>query len=378
MVDLNMVLVRDLIGQPGDAGTVALLFEEAIAVAQADAGLAVDPPIVRADVLVPTRYAGFEVGEYVVVDGRPLEASGLVMQPRPVVGVGSLEQMATFPDPAEVNVLATYRWLPKPWTLDPFCTWWVPYSGYDPPLTKGLTVAQLRDQVGALRQAALWSVKDFVQDGWFRVRPVTQMSFDSSPGVNPVLLPRYAYWRAGSYVRSPAVSMRRGAHMWTDEVNWNAQEVTVIVVAVVHPPAGEWFGLLETEAPNLQGLDPFFGVRFHRSGALCLWADAVLASTDVSAGVTRPDQPIAFGMNIDMVNNTIALLSVDEVVRVQTTALPRRYDNRSRLWLGRSPFGRDAAAAIDVLDVGYWERQFTESELRGLLAGYDRMYGVTS
>ena len=376
--DVGMLYVFELCQGWGNTPISFLLADDVLVSAAVDAALLVDPPVVREDLLTPIRFAGFEVDDVFVVGGNPVVAGGLRVQVKPNVGVGSVSEIETFPQPAAVQVFARFRWLPFAWSLDPWCTWWVPYSGLRPSPCPGLSVAEFRDDLGECREGVKWKVKDFLAGGAFQIRPPTLMSFDSSPGVNPVLLPKYSYYRNGGYVRNAAVSMRRGAHMWTDEVNWNAPEVTVIVVAVVHEPVAEWFGLLETEAPNLQGLDPFFGIRLHRSGTMNLWADSVIASVDVRMGVSRPAQPIVFGLNIDMVNNTLSMLSADREVKVQTATLPHRYDNRSRLWLGRSPFGQDGAAAIDVLDVGYWERRFGPGDLAALLGDYDRMYGVTS
>lgn len=376
--DVGMLYVYELCQGWGSVPVTFMLAEDVTVLASADASLLVDPPVVRADDLVPLRMAGFEVDDCFVVSGSPVRVGGLRAVVPVTAAVGKVSEIETYPQPASVQVLARYRWLPFAWSLDPWCTWWVPYSGVRPSPCPGLSVLEFRDDVGQCRESVKWTVRDFLAGGKFQVRPPTSMSFDSSPGVSPVLLPNYSVYRAGGYVRNAAVSMRRGAHMWTDEVNWNAQEVTVIVVAVVHEPTAEWFGLLETEAPNQQGLDPFFGIRLHRSGTMNLWADSVIASADVRMGVTRPAQPIVFGLNIDMVDNTFSMLSADRVVKVQTADLPHRYDNRSRLWLGRSPFGQDASAAIDVLDVGYWERRFGPGDLYGLLADYDRIYGVTA
>jgi hypothetical protein len=166
--------------------------------------------------------------------------------------------------------------------------------------------------------------------------------------------------------------------MWCDQINWNAEEVTVIIAAVLHEPQNEWSGILEVESSNEEQLEPFFGIRYHRSGVLGLWADSLLASVPIEAGIPRPAQPIIVGLNIDMKDNTVSMLSVDRDVKVQTTSLPHRYDNRSRLWLGRSPFGDDATASMEILEVSYWTQRFGPGDLVSLLGQYDRMYGVTT
>lgn len=111
---------------------------------------------------------------------------------------------------------------------------------------------------------------------------------------------------------------------------------------------------------------------------LGLWADSLLATSPIDAGINRPAQPIVVGLNIDMTNNTMSMLSVDSNISIQTTALPHRYDNRSRLWLGRSPFGSQATSNMEILEVSYWDRRLGPGDLTDILGEYDRMYGVSS
>lgn len=376
--DVSMVTVAELIGDWPTSSLNALIPTQVDVSATMDASLSLDPAPVRDERLVPTRLAGFDVLDYVPFAGKAMAESSMLVKAKAQTGIGSIAQIRTFPDPRSVNLLATARWLPLSWSVDPWVTYWVPFSSAEPPPCPGFTVAEFAQQFTQVRQSVQWSVKSLTANGTYHVRPQSSISLDSAPGVNPRFDSKYAYYRDGGYVRSGAVSMYRGRHMWCDEVNWNAAEVTWIVVAVLHEPMAEWFGVLETEAPNTSGLEPFFGIRFHRTGVLNLWADSVLASTPLQSGITRPAQPVIIGLNIDMANNTVAMLSADTTVRVQSTGLPRRYDNRSRLWLGRSPFGADAAASMDILEVGYWEGKFGSGDLYSLVSQYDRMYGVTT
>lgn len=377
--DVGMLYVAELIGAWAEGEITFLLTDIVDVTVTVNVSLTVDPPITRDERLIPTNLAGFEVPEYLALGGKPLAVTGFLVDANAQTGIGSISEIQTFPEPRNVNVLARARWLPLNWTVDPFVTYWAPYSGVDPGPCRGLTVRELKDDlVDGCRESVQYMVKDFLPGGSFHIRPVTDISFDSRPGVCPEFRPRYSYYRNGSYVRNGSITMRKGRHMWCDEVNWNAEEVTFIMVAVLHEPTAEWCGLIETEAPNLQGLDPFFGIRYHRTGVLNLWADAVLASTPLVSGVVRPSQPVIVGLNIDMVGNTVSMLSADDTIKVQTSSLPHRYDNRSRMWLGRSPFGEDAASQIDILEVGYWETRFGPGDLYSLISTYDRIYGVTT
>jgi len=376
--DVGMLTVAELCGDWGSHPLSFTATDVVMVASDFEVSLSVDPPVVREDRLSPAHYAGFEVDDYIAISGKAIKVHDLIVDVKVTTGVGNVKEIQTFPLPQDVNLLAKARWLPVDWSIDPWVTYWVPYSGFDPGPRQALSVQEFKDEVSECRNAIQYEVKDFLQNGNFHIRPVTDISFDSSPGVNPTFLPKYTYYRDGGYVRNASISMRKGRHMWSDEINWNAQEVTLVMVCVLHEPTKDWFGVMETEAPNTQGLDPFFGIRYHRQGVLNLWADSVLASAPINTGMGRPAQPIVVGMNIDMVNNTCSLLSVDQNVKVQTTSLPQRYDNRSRLWLGRSPFGADATSAIDILEVGYWEQPFGPGDLYSLLSEYDRIYGVTS
>jgi hypothetical protein len=379
--DVSMLTVAELIGEWGSEPIKFVLQDPMLTTASWDLALVAEPSITRDDKITsPAHHAGFEIDEYFIVSGQPRRIDGLVVNVDAKTGIGNrIRQIETFPEPRNVNLAADARWLPLRWTLDPFMTYWAPYSGFDPGPCKGLTVQELKDDlVGGCRDSVQYLVQDFLTGGDFYIKPTARQYFTSVPGTNPKLLPRYDYYRAGGFVRSGAVGMRQGRHMWCDQINWNAEEVTVIIAAVLHEPQNEWSGILEVESSNEEQLEPFFGIRYHRSGVLGLWADSLLASVPIEAGIPRPAQPIIVGLNIDMKDNTVSMLSVDRDVKVQTTSLPHRYDNRSRLWLGRSPFGDDATASMEILEVSYWTQRFGLGDLVSLLGQYDRMYGVTT
>jgi hypothetical protein len=378
--DVSMLYVSELIGEWGSSPISFIVGEQVLSQGLWNVALTAEPSIRRDDEITsPGRQAGFEVDPYFVVAGQPRRIDGLVVNVDAKTGVGGLfKQIETFPEPRNVNLLADARWLPVRWSMDPFMTYWAPYSGTDPGPCQGLTVQEFKDDLEACRETVQYLVKDFIQGGSFHIRPPARQYFMSVPGTNPTYLPAYEYYRNRGYVRNGAVGMRLGRHMWCDQINWNAEEVTIIAAVVLHQPQNEWTGILEVESSNAEQLEPFFGLRYHRSGVLGLWADSLLVSLPIDAGLSRPAQPVIVGLNIDMKDNTISMLSVDRDVKVQTTSLPHRYDNRSRLWLGRSPFGDDATASMEVLEVSYWTRRAGPGDLVTLLGEYDRMYGVTT
>ena len=346
---------------------------------ECDLTLSVDPAVVPDDRLVDSKMAGFGVDDWVAVDGAPVSVTGLVLTVGVQTGVGTLPvPLETFPEPRNVDVEAYTRFLPLDAYLTPFNDEWVPYSKYLPEVPfEGYTVTTLA-ALGTVADVMAYTVEDLIPGGRLVVNPTARERILSSPGVAPRLLPKYAYYRKGGYVRNDALQLSRGAHMWTDTINWNVDELTIIVVAVLHEPDSDWYSIMETEGPNVGGLDPFFGLRYHRSGVAALWADSMLASVEIDVGVTRPAQPVVLGVNIDMVENTISMLAVDRAIKRITNTLPQRYDNRSRLWVGRSPHGANATANMELLELAVFDRTMSNGEVYQTLAKYDRIYGVTT
>lgn len=371
---LTMLTVGELI----DQWVVELDFvlPEAISsTSEVDLSIEVIPSVVPDDRLVPMPVVAYEMPNWMTVLGQAHEITGLVVDAAITPGVGTiLREMETYPDPRNEFIPASLRWIPSAGTMTPLATQWAPYSKTVPG-DEATSVWELADK--SLLSVAEYTVGD-LSNSKLIVLPNTRNFMYSSPGVNPTFLPTYRYWRGGEYVRHDALAFRDGAHMWNDTMNWNAEEITVIAVVVLHRPSLGWYGILETSGPGTDVLDPFFGVRYDASGTLVLWADTALASLPVETGETRPAQPVVVGMNIDMAANTCSLLTVDRTVKIQTSALPHRYDNRSRMWVGRSPHGHQASANMELLELGVFDYKMNEGELAWLLGQYDRMYGVSA
>jgi len=372
VVTLTLLTVEELINNL----TIDLAFlapDGVDAIVSMDAALTVEPSVTPDERVIPLETLGFTIPDWYAVSGMPRAVSGLVVRSEATATVDALRPLETYPDPKDVLIPASLRWIPTDPTLNPLNTEWVPYSKVTPEY--GLTVWQLSEKT--VTQAQQYTV-DELAFGEFIVLPNTRNYVYSEPGVNPSFLGEYTYWRGGDYVRSPALAFRRGDHMWCDAINWNAEQLTVIAVAVLHRPSTGWYGVLETQGTDATGLDPFFGLRYEAGGSLVLWADSALLRIPLDTGESRPSQPVVIGFSIDMAANTCSLLSVDQVVKVQTTALPHRYDNRSRLWLGRSPKGEKATANLDLLEFGVFDYKMVTGELQYMLGLYDRMYGVSS
>ena len=340
----------------------------------ADAALSTEPSVLPDERVVPLETNGFTIPDWYPAAGMPAAVTGMVVESQATATVGALRGLPTYPDPKDVMLPSSLRWIPTDATLDPLNTQWAPYLKTTP-TSEGLTVWQLSEKTVA--QAAPFTVNELAF-GEFIILPNTRDYLYSSAGVNPSYLGEYTYWRGGGYVRSPSLAFRDGDHMWSDAVNWNASEITVLAVAVLHRPSSGWYGVLETEATSEDGVAAFFGLRYETGGSIVLWAGSELLRIPLDTGLTRPSQPVVIGFNIDMLSNTCSLLSVDTVAKVQTTALPNRYDNRSRLWIGRSPHGKQAAANMDLLEYSTFDYRLEEGQLAALLGIYDQMYGVSS
>lgn len=374
-----MVSVGDLL-LGASAQPIFVLIDDVQSASTADMGLIVDPPLTRNARTVNTHIALFEVPEYFAVQGRPIERSGLTCIVEPVVGFGvgalGMIELETYPEPRNVVVEAKARWLPLTDYLNPAHTQWYTYSEWLVDPADGYLVDELRAfNVG---EVALYRVGDLLTDGKIILPTRSDFILQTATGSTPMLREKFGYWRAGGRVRSQSISMERGQYYWTDDINWSSPEVTVIVVAVLRDPMNEWYSILETASPDSTVLADSFSLRYTRTGSLVLWSDQVLASMSLVTGTSRPAQPVVMGFNLDMVNNTATLLAVDAEVQQTTVLLPQRIDPTSRLWLGNSPIGDQASAVMDVLEVAYFDQQYSAGALNKLLAVYDRMYGVTT
>lgn len=374
VMTLGLLTVQELITNL-DIDLVILAPETISVFVTLDAALFVEPSVLPDERVVPLETLGFTIPDWFVISGMPAAVSGLIVRSEATTTVGSLRDLPTYPNPQDVMIPASLRWIPTELTLDPLNTEWSPYSKTTP-TSEGLTVWELTDKT--VLQAQEFTVDDLAF-GEFLVLPNTRNFLYSSPGVNPSYRGQYSYWRGKSYVRNPALSFRGGDHMWSDSVNWNGEELTVLAVAVLHRPTDGWYGVLETEAEPLDyKVGAFFGLRYESSGSLVLWSETELLRIPLDTGDSRPSQPVIIGFNIDMAANTCSLLSVDTAVKVQTTTFSNRYDNRSRLWVGRSPHGRQASANMDLLEYATFDYPLAQGQLSNLLARYDQMYGVSA
>lgn len=377
--DITMGLLRMLtVGELVDKWAVDLDFviPEAIGTSSSvDISIEVIPSVIPDERLVPKPVVAYDLPSWMAVLGQPQAVNGLVIEANITPGVTTgLRELETYPDPRDVFIPSSLRWIPSAGTMTPLATQWAPYTK----TVVGDDATSVWELAGkSLPSVAEYTVGDLATSKLI-VLPNTRDFMYSTPGVNPTFLPTYRYWRGGGYVRHDALAFRDGSHMWNDTMNWNAEEITIIAVVVLHRPSIGWYGVMETSGPNTNVLDPFFGIRYDSSGTLVLWADSVIASLPVETGETRPAQPVVVGMNIDMVENTCSLLTVDRTVKIQTSALPHRYDNRSRMWIGRSPHGDQASANMELLELGVFDYKMNEGELSYMLGLYDRMYGVST
>jgi hypothetical protein len=344
---------------------------------EVDVALLIEPALTRDERTVPARMAGFTVPAYINVDGQPRATTGLVVDVAVTTGVGAPVELEAYPEPRNVPVAATARWLPLDGTLIAANTQWLTYSEYLADPSDGFTVGEL-GAAFTIEQIRLYRVDDMLPNGNLIVRPSSAYSLETTTGAAPAWSPSYAYYRDGGRVRSGAVSMDKGSYLFTDDIVWGDQEVTVIAVVVLRAPDDQWYGILETASPLQSALTPYFGLRYSRDGFLALHSDGVLASIPLVAGSARPAQPVVVGFNINISSQEITLMAIDDKVTIQRTVLSERVDFDSRLYVGRSPLGQQANANMDVLEVAYFTTQFGQGDLAGLMAQYDRMYGVTT
>lgn len=350
--------------------------DAAVTVSAADSALLVDPAVTRDNRTVDARFAEFDADEFVALLGRPFAITDLVNPIGVSMLVGGLAELETFPDPESVGVDSQARWLPQT-ARYPANLQWFPFSvnGAQDKLVEG---GKDYAQVKALSWDELDNQAWLAYSGKSTIVSGAQgnLSWYSSSAAPPSIASGYTFVRGGGFVSSPAMVFRSGQYMFSDTLAWESDQVTVMMVAVLRTPRGEWSSVLES-VPTLDTSQDPVSLRYHRSGVLALWSGTVLAEVGVQAGITRPNQPVIVALNIDFANVSATLACVDSATHVVSAALPSRPSLRPRLVMGYSRLG-GSPASMEVLEVDYWTTNFDQSDLLARMAQLDHMYGVSS
>ena len=371
---VSLVTVDDLITP---APLTFAIPDEAQSMGTADLAVTADPPVTRPETLVEGAMAGFEVPDWITVEGKPVAVNGLVLAVWPTVAVVAPgEEIQTYPAPADLSVAATGRWLPRSANFSPSYDTWYTYSEYQTGPATGYTVDELAGFL--VEDVALYKVSDLLPGGTVVVAGRSGLRWQAHVGSRPVLRPKYEYWRGGAMIRNGGVSLAHGQYYYSDDINWSSPQVTFMVVAVLRTPDQEWYGVLETCSTDEASLADPLGVRYSRTGVVSLWADQVLASIDLSTGFARPAQPVVIGLNVDMDRGRATLMTLDTELRRAQVTLPYRVNPGSRLMLGRSPLGARSSATMEVLEVGFFDTKMGANDMPKMMAVYDRMYGVSA
>jgi hypothetical protein len=366
--------IAEVIAPVGDFESLVPLTSATLS--SADASLSVDPALVRDPRTVPARFASMAADEFIPVAGKPRAVTDLTCLIRPTATVGGIGALETYPEP-EVSVTdAQARWLPQI-ARYPASLQWFPFSvnGSEDRLVEGGTsYAQLTgttwDDVATqpwLTYSGLASVVTGAQG---------DLSWYSSAGATPTISPSYSYVRGGGFVTGPAMTLRRGQYLFSDTLTWETDQFTVLAVAVLRPPAGEWFSVIDS-TPTLDLFEDPVSLRFHRSGVLALWCGGPLGEIQLQAGITRPNQPVIVGFTLNFDDLSASLVAVDTATHVVSTRLVNRPSLRPRLYMGYSRMG-GGPVSMDVLEVNYWTAQLSVDQVVARAAQLDRMYGVSS
>lgn len=370
-------------GVPGIAQVVApvgdyldLIPDVGLTSSSADASLLVDPPITRDSRTVDARFAEFDVDDFIPIQGRPRVVTDLVNVITPSMLVGGLGELETYPDPEDVRIDSQARWLPQV-PRYPANLQWFPFSvgGSEDRLVQGgKDYAQLEDLTWAEVAVQPW----LTFSGLSTVVTGAQgnLSWYASSGATPTIATGYTYVRGGGFVTQPAMTLRGGQYFFSDTLAYESDQVTVVLVAVIRTPRGEWSPVVES-VPTIDATQDPISLRYHRSGVLALWCGSVLGEIQLQAGITRPNQPVIVALNINFADVTATVACVDTATHVISSSLPSRPTLRPRLVMGYSRLG-GSPASMEVLEVDYWTRNFTQASLVERLAQLDRIYGVSS
>ena len=344
----------------------------AYATASAIAAVQIDPVSRYIGVDEPANLAEYSIDPYFVVSGLPVGDSDLGVAVDVDVYAGDLVVEEVYPDPTTVSLSKATRWLPS--TGSYVTGSWVSYS------SESLSWALLR--YSDLKQLTYTEVASMNYDDL-----VTPGSVDGSAvilsgvyGQAPVLSETYKYWRAGGYVSGSALTFKDGQYLYTDTFPWTTDEFTVMMTAVLHNPADEWYGLFEaTDKTPILDSQPHVGLRMSASGEIGLFVgDSVQSMLPIQAGISRPGQPVLVGMQVSQVNMSARVFVLDSQLAFQDVMLDNPQPFDARLLVGRSGSANVGTAQMELLELDIYPAALTNWELRRNIGVLDRVYGIST
>jgi len=283
--------------------------------------------------LIPLNSATYDVEPYYVVDGLPRADEPLGVLVGVEAAAADLSASGAFPDPWDVDLKVSARWLPLAGTFDDQTTWGA-MDGDEP--------------------------FDLICDG-----------------STPVLDTDFSYVRGQDFVPGGAMRLDGTDHFFTDGARWSAQSVTVLMVVVLRPPQFEVYGLLETASPDgsTDGA-PYLSMRYTAAGEIQTACQGLLDTRQTSVGLARAGQPIVVGFGL-YPDRTLRTVVIDRRFYgiERRLAGERPYD--ARLFIGRSPGLQLGVADMDILDICYWTDEPKE-HIGARAQQLDSIYGVSA
>lgn len=290
---------------------------------------------------VALRYAAFDMETPLVEDGVLTDTPANGALARSVAGVGLFEYSERLTDPLALATGATARWVPLEATYVPGVSW-VPYEG---------------------SAAYQWL---------------------TSPEHAPVLDADYVYERDRDEVYRQAMIFNTSSWM-TLSTDAFAPSSTLVVVAVLNAGFGRHYGVLETKPPaavadpddpNAPPLAPDhfgFGLRYSH-GTVQVWSGSPVISHEAAATFARP---VVLAMSLDSASGRLLVADRNRSSRTFSTKGFGLDD--VLLYLGREGGGFDKTtnAAMDLLEVLYFDRLLNFDELESLVTDLDAAYGVS-
>lgn len=290
---------------------------------------------------IELRYSAFDMETPLLEDGVATDTPANGALARSTAGVGVFEYSERLTDPAALVTGATARWLALPNTYLPGVSW-VPYEG---------------------SAAYQWL---------------------TSPQNAPVLDNDYVYSRDREEIYRQAMIFDSSAWMTlsTDAYSPNS---TLIAVAVLGAGAGREYSILESDAPepiadpndpNAPPLPPGyfgFGMRYSH-GTVNLWSGGTILSHEAGDTFARP---VILAMSLDPAQGKLTVADRNRSTRTFST---QGFGlDQVTLFLGRSGEGADKTtnAVMELLEVSYFDRALSFSELEAVITELDAAYGVS-
>lgn len=206
------------------------------------------------------------------------------------------------------------------------------------------------------------------------------------------------YMRGKNVHAGGGIILEAEDYLYTDDVDFSDTDVTVAMVVVPRRPPAAFTGLLTT-GPDTEVYDktqPYIDLRYYADGRVITQYNTRLGSVTTATGVVRAGQPIVVGFSYQRYIKTLVTFTMDRKAVYTPHTLDQNHPTAARLFVGNSlaAAADESFADMDILEVNFWNarmftkhatpakrprgwQRYTYEGLGRALTRLNRIYGVT-